>query len=227
MFRDTKLIIFDLDGTLIDSVPDLAAAVNATLKHLGRELFGSDQIRSWVGNGAATLIRRALSASAQIDPNLDPHVADAALEYFLDYYRKHLCDHTLVYEGVHSTLLQLQKEGFKMGIVTNKPDAFVAPILKTLELEPYFALSLGADALSRQKPDPLPLRHLCEHFDVGVDQAVMVGDSKNDILAAKAAKMPSIAVSYGYNYEEPISVHQPDQIIAHFGSLYDLLVRRR
>ena len=218
-FENKELILFDFDGTLIDSVPDLVSAINEMQTALRREHFEEDVVRSWVGNGAQTLVKRALSGSVNIDESIDTAFFEKALEIFLRAYKEHACVKTRTYPNVHTTLQKLKERGYKMAIVTNKPHTFVAPILKGLELEEYFSLYLGGDSLEKKKPHPEPLLHICRKLGVDVLNAVMVGDSKNDILAANAANMQSIAVSYGYNYGEDISLHHPSIVVDDFADI--------
>jgi len=220
---DKSLIIFDLDGTLVDSVPDLAVAVNRMLEALGRHGFDEETIRYWVGNGAQVLVRRALSGSAEIDPGLDEGLFERALKIFLDFYGRHLCVYTRTYDHVPDTLHALKERGYTLAVVTNKPMAFVPPLLEGVHLAGYFSFLLGGDSLERKKPDPLPLEHLCKALDTPIGSAVMVGDSKNDILAAKACGMEAIAVTYGYNYGEDIGVYHPDIVLDDFGALLKYL----
>ena len=221
-FENKKLLIFDLDGTLINSALDLALAVNYMLETLEREIFSEDIIHGWVGNGALTLVKRALSGSRTVDENLDEAYVQKALKIFLDYYEKNLCNATVPYPHVLSTLKTL-KEKYTLAIVTNKPFAFVSPILKGLEMDGLFELILGGDSLSEKKPHPMPLLHVCEKLDISVADAVMVGDSKNDILAANACGMDSVGVTYGYNYGEDIGVHKPSVVIDNFKDLLEYL----
>lgn len=218
-----KLIIFDLDGTLVDSAPDLAMAVNHTLRTIERLTFDHELIRSWVGNGAETLVRRALSGSSAVDDTLDKDLVSNALEIFLAFYAANLCVKTEAYMNVKSTLKSLHKLGYRLAIVTNKPFDFVEPLLKGLDLEGLFETILGGDSLEKKKPDALPLLHVCKILNVDVDDALMVGDSRNDILAAKNAKMQSIGVSYGYNYNEDISIYEPEHVVDDFEVLLTLL----
>lgn len=204
-----KLVIFDLDGTLIDSVPDLASSVNFMLKSLGREEFSEDIIRFWVGNGAEVLVKRALSGSVEINKNIDEETLKKAMKLFLNHYNENLSNKTYLYSNVKKTLEELHKRNHCLSIVTNKPYKFVKPILEKLEIIDYFPYYLGADSLDEKKPSPKPLLEVCKYFGVDKNKAVMVGDSKNDILAANNAKMDSIAVKYGYNYGEDISKHKP------------------
>lgn len=218
-----KLILFDLDGTLVDSVPDLALALNAMLKSLGRESFSVETIRSWVGNGAQTLVKRGLSGSSEIDENLDEALFEKALAIFLKSYATFLCVETVTYPHVVSTLQSLKTQGFRLALVTNKPFDFIQPLLEGLGMKDMFELCLGGDSLKKKKPDPEPLLYICENLGVSVEDSVIVGDSKNDILAAHSAKMQSIAVTYGYNYGEDISVHSPDYVVDDFAEILSLL----
>jgi len=215
-FQNKELILFDLDGTLIDSVPDLAYSVNETLKVLKKDIFDTSIIRTWVGNGAATLINRALSSSVTIKNTLDENLKKEALEIFLHIYSKNLCVNTIMFDGVKATLESLKKQGYTLAIVTNKPFDFVEPILKTLGIDELFSFVLGGDSLEVKKPNPAPLLFVCEKLGFSVESSIMIGDSKNDILAANNCKMHSIALTYGYNYDEDISVHNPSLVYDKF-----------
>jgi len=220
--ENKKLLIFDLDGTLINSALDLALAVNYMLETLERDIFSEEIIHGWVGNGALTLVKRALSGSRTVDENLDDKYVEKSLKIFLNYYEKNLCNATVPYPHVISTL-KILKEKYTLAIVTNKPFAFVSPILKGLEMDGLFALILGGDSLDEKKPHPMPLLHVCDKLNVLVDASVMVGDSKNDILAANACGMDSVGVTYGYNYGEDIGVHKPSVVIDNFNKILEYL----
>ncbi len=209
-FTGKKAVLFDLDGTLIDSAPDLALAINHMLTSIGREEISPTIIRSWVGNGASILVQRGLSGETEIDKNLDPELLEKSLAIFLDFYAKNLCVDTVTYPHVRASLKILKAKGYQLAIVTNKPYDFIQPILDGLDLNGLFELLVGGDTLEKRKPDPLPLHYACEKLGVTVEQCVMVGDSKNDVLAANAANMQSIGLSYGYNYGEDINEHNPD-----------------
>ncbi len=218
-FTHKKLFIFDLDGTLIDSSPDLALAINHMLKTLNRDTFSTDTIHYWVGNGAQTLVKRALSGSSTIDETIDPLLFEKALEIFLDFYAKNLAIETITYPDVKNVLTMLNGWNYRLAIVTNKPFAFVEPILKALELSDLFELVLGGDSLEEKKPHPLPLLHVCKTLGVDVKDALMLGDSKNDILAANACGMQSIGFTYGYNYGEDIAVYKPNFVFDEFADI--------
>ena len=222
-FNHKEAILFDLDGTLINSGPDLALEVNHMLKTFERDTFTEDVIHGWVGNGAQTLVNRALSGQRTIDENLDDSLASEALDIFLAFYAKNLCVATVTYPNVSSTLKALKAKGYRLAIVTNKPYEFVGPILDGLGLDGLFELILGGDSLPQKKPDPAPLLHVCKTLDIHTDHCVMVGDSKNDLLAAKASGMQSVGVTYGYNYGEEIGIYNPTFIIDDFSELLELL----
>ena len=224
-FGNKEVILFDLDGTLIDSAPDLADAVNATMERLGRKTYDESTVRGWVGNGATVLVKRALSGSREIDENLLDDVVKETLAIFMEAYRERICERTVLYPGVPGTLEALRDAGCRMAVVTNKPSPFVGPILEKLGIASLFDLILGGEDLPRKKPDPLPLLTACERMGATVDRAVMVGDSSNDILAAKGAGMQSIGVTYGYNYGEEITVCGPDAVVERFDELPRLLGR--
>ena len=215
-FKNKKLLIFDLDGTLINSALDLAKAVNYMLVKLGKETFEEETIHGWVGNGALTLVKRALLGKRELDDTLDADYVEKALNIFLDYYEANLCNATVPYPNVTQTLQTLREKGYTLAIVTNKPFKFVAPILKGLEMDGLFDEVLGGDSLAEKKPHPAPLLHVCETLGITVEASVMIGDSKNDILAANACGMDSVGVTYGYNYGEDIGVHKPTIIIDDF-----------
>jgi phosphoglycolate phosphatase len=218
-FTNKEVILFDLDGTLIDSAPDLASAVNHMLTSMSRPTFSEETIRSWVGNGAKVLVKRALSGASKVDENLDNNLVEQSLQTFLSFYKKNLCINTQLYPGVRACLKILKAREYHLVIVTNKPEEFIAPIITALELDGLFTILLGANSLPKRKPDPLPLLHVCQELNVTVEQCLMVGDSKNDILAAKAAKMDSIGLTYGYNYGEDIAVHQPEAVFNDFSDI--------
>ncbi len=217
--RNKKLLIFDLDGTLINSALDLALAVNYMLKYLGKERYEENIIHGWVGNGALTLVKRALSGKRTVDDGLNEIDVEKALKIFLDYYEANLCNATVPYSNVIQTLYALKEKGYTLSIVTNKPFIFVAPILESLKMDGLFALILGGDSLREKKPHPMPLLHVCETLGVSIESSVMIGDSKNDIQAANACGMDSVGVTYGYNYGEDIAVHKPSTIIDDFSEL--------
>ena len=180
-------------------------------------------MRNWVGNGALALISRGLSGSKEIDPNLPQALVDQALAAFLEFYAAGVCKQTVLYPEVKETLLALKERGYRLAIITNKPEKFIEPMLEGLGLSGVFEFSLGGDSLPERKPNPLPLFTACAMMNAEIADCVMIGDSKNDILAAKAAKMDSIGVSYGYNYDEDLGIYEPNYLFDHFNELLSVL----
>lgn len=218
----TELIIFDLDGTLIDSVPDLAMATNAMLLAMGVNPASSEQVRTWVGNGSVKLVERAL---AWANLPVDNDTIERAHRQFLAAYQTHVQAHkTCEYQGVTTGLNRLKQAGLSLAIATNKPIAFVPEILDKLGWTDNFACVLGGDSLPVKKPDPTPLLQICDTLGVLPTQAVMVGDSINDIQAGKSAGMTTLALSYGYNYGEPIANSSPDGVFDDFETLVDFIL---
>ncbi len=214
------LYLFDLDGTLVDSVPDLAAAVDATLRHYHLPVAGVDAVRQWVGNGSRVLIERALQANRWCgSPSLSADAIDEVHRHFLREYEQTFCQLTQLFPGVVDTLVQLQQRGAALAVVSNKPVQFIPPLLQHLHIDSFFQLTLGGDSLPHKKPDPLPLLHCCEQLQIATANTLMVGDSIHDIVAAKAARIKVAAVDYGYNHGEPVAAGQPDFILTSFTQL--------
>jgi phosphoglycolate phosphatase len=213
-----QAILFDLDGTLADTVPDLAVAVDRMLLDLGLRPAGEARVRSWVGNGATRLLQRALhDADASAIP------IEQALSLFLKHYGYEFAVRSRLYPEVAATLRQLAARGLRLAVCTNKPAKFVRPLLAHFGIEPLFSAIVAGDDLPRKKPDPAPLRHLADQLKVSIAACLMVGDSRNDVEAARAAGMPVAAVSYGYNYGENIRDSNPDLVIDAFGDLANLI----
>ena len=215
--RDFDLVLFDLDGTLIDSAPQLALAVNRTLTELGLAEADEAVVRTWVGNGADKLIQRALDYRAA------PELFASARPLFDRHYQACLLEGLAMYDGVEQCLRRLQALGYRQGIVTNKPSHFVQPILDALGIADCFALWLGGNCVPVKKPSPEPLLHACQELGVSPARTLMVGDSENDVLAAKAAGMKVVGLTYGYNYGRPIADSRPDWVFEHFSQLDALL----
>lgn len=206
-----KMVMIDLDGTLIDTVPDLAAAANRMLADLGRKPWDEKHYRTWIGNGVPRFVKRALTGEMQAEPEAE--LNERALALFRRHYGEAVSALSRPYPGVVEALEQLTVQGYSLACITNKAEAFTLPLLKNLELGKYFKLVLSGDSLPKQKPDPLPLQHACKHFGIDAAHGVLVGDSSNDVHAARAAGMPVICVTYGYNHGHDIRQSLPDAVV--------------
>lgn len=211
-----RAIFFDLDGTLVDSVPDLADAIDGMLHELGFKPAGEARVRLWVGNGARKLVQRALLDAEGIPEfALEKSRWDIAHRLFLHFYGRSAAHKTRVYPQVKETLAYFQSQGVRMAIITNKPQQFTPHLLEALGLADFFELVICGDTLPVQKPDPEAIFHAMEILQLNPADCLMVGDSKNDISAANAAGIRSVCVSYGYNHGEdtqalPATVHITD-----------------
>ena len=223
---DKQLLIFDFDGTLIDSVPDLADATNAMLTTLGKETYALDAIRNWVGNGSRMLVERALVGKIEVlEGELTKEEADHAEQVFFDAYKNISGSKTVAYPDVDSGLKKLQAAGYILALVTNKPILFVPKILQSFGWQDLFSEVLGGDSLPLKKPDPAPLLHVCQMLNITPEQAVMTGDSRNDILAGQHANMDTLGLSYGYNYGQDIRELNPTVAFDDFAALVDYLLK--
>ena len=205
-----RLVMFDLDGTLVDSVPDLAAAVDQVLALRGRPPAGVAKVKDWVGNGALVLVRRALADGID-HAQVDEAEAQAALADFMQAYSGgHAA--TTVYAGVPKLLGWLRERGVLLSVITNKPERFVAPLLEEKGLG-EFDWIIGGDTLPVKKPDPAGLLQVMTTAGATAQQSLFVGDSRNDVLAARAADVRVVAVSYGYNHGRPVALENPDLLV--------------
>ncbi len=203
-----QLVMFDLDGTLIDSVPDLADAIDKMLVQLDRLPVGEERVRAWVGNGQWALVEQALDYAAPDSVPWPPVALADAVPLFRHHYAN--ChEKTKVYPGVVPFLSWLHQSGVKMAVVTNKPIDFVPAILSRLGLQKFFTEVIGGECLAEKKPHPLPLLDCLGRFGLKPDAALMVGDSANDLIAAQRAGVASVAVSYGYAHSVDLSVYTP------------------
>ncbi len=203
-FAAIRLLIFDLDGTLIDSRLDLVYSVNATLEHLGRAPLPHEIIESYVGNGVAALVHRALG------PGVTDEQIQHAQEFFLAYYREHMLDNTVLYPGVREALDELR--GRDMAVLTNKPVRFSEDILKGLDAARYFRFIYGGNSFSCKKPDPVGVQTLLRDFGASTGETMMVGDSAVDVRTARNAGVWSCGVTYGLGLES-MGADPPDLML--------------
>lgn len=201
-----KAVMIDLDGTLLDTAPDLATAANMMLKELGKAELPLETIQSYIGKGIEKLVKRSLTGNLDGEPDAD--LLRRAMPLYERSYEKTLYVDTRPYPGVHEGLDALREGGFRLACVTNKAEAFTLPLLRAAELLDYFDIVVSGDSLPKKKPDPMPLLHACERFEIKPHEMLLLGDSLNDAQAARAAGCHVFCVPYGYN--EGRDVHELD-----------------
>ena len=211
-------IIFDLDGTLVDTVPDLAVAVDRTLVDLGRTAAGEARARDWLGNGASKLVERALQF-AGMDVM---HEHERALAIFMQHFGEEFTSRSRLFHGVLEALPALVAQGCRLAVCSNRPSHLIKPLLDHLHIGKFFSAWVGGDDLPVKKPDPAPLWHTARMLALPPTQCLVVGDSINDVEAARSAGMAVAAVHYGYNYGHDIRSSHPDFVI---GSILELVCR--
>jgi phosphoglycolate phosphatase len=204
---DIKLLIFDLDGTLIDSRTDLANSVNGMLRHFGRKELPLDVIATYIGDGAPMLVRRALG-----DPT-DEHFLNEAIQFFLAYYREHKLDTTTVYTGVAQALAAM-KDGRTMAVLSNKPVNPSRALVDALGLGGFFQQVYGGNSFPTKKPDPMGALALLREFDVDAGEAMIIGDSSNDVLTGRNCGMWTCGCTYGFS-PETLAQAPPDVLVDH------------
>ena len=209
-----ELLIFDLDGTLVDSELDLAISVNAVLEQMGKEQLSTEQIASYVGQGVTVLVNRALGAGASEQD------VERGVEMFLEFYREHMLDHTLPYPGVKEALDGLRS--LKMAVLTNKPVRFSRDMLAGLGLAPYFMQVYGGNSFENKKPDPVGVLKLMSEAGVPPSRTLMIGDSISDVLAGRNASVWTCGVSYGFG-APTLREAVPDLMISDLRELPPLL----
>jgi phosphoglycolate phosphatase len=220
-FKEKELIIFDLDGTLINSIPDIVLAINKMLSNYNALPLTEQQVEPLVGNGAKLLVKRSLMLSMNTQDVSNELFEEAFTNYFAAY-RDAVCEKTYLYPDVLETLPYLYEKGYKMVICSNKPFSFMEPILEKLAIKQYFKYWIGEDSLPEKKPSAAPLLHVAHEMETSIEKCIMVGDSKNDILAAHNAGVASIGLTYGYNYNENIADYNPTIVVDRFAELKKL-----
>ena len=219
--RQPKMVLIDVDGTLVDSVPDLAFCVDEMMQQLDMPIRGEARVREWVGNGVERLVRRALIGQLEGEP--DESLFEKAYPIFMTLYAENTSKRSLLYPGVEEGLAWLQQAGYKLGCVTNKAAQFTEPLLRDLGIYDVFGIVISGDTLARKKPDPLPLLHAAEFFGVSPAEALMIGDSVSDVKAARAAGFQILCMSYGYNHGVDIREARPDVVIDSMAELAGVL----
>jgi phosphoglycolate phosphatase len=216
-----KVVMLDLDGTLLDTAPQIAEAANRMLVALGKPMLPLAQITSYIGEGVQTLIKRCLTGLRDGEP--DAELFAQAQVLYHDFYASNATQ-SQPFAGVVEGLQALKKQGLLLACVTNKPEKFTLPLLQKSGLADFFEIVVSGDSLAKKKPDPIQLHHICAKLNVLEAEAMLVGDSNTDILAAQAAGCFIVTVPYGYNQGLAIDATQVDACIARLTELPALLL---
>jgi phosphoglycolate phosphatase len=217
-----KAVAVDLDGTLLDTLPDIAEAADRMLRDLGRPAAGSHIVRGYIGRGIPTLVKRLLTGALDAEP--DSILFARALPLFEQHYRQTFDRRSRPFPGAVEGLERMRAAGLKLACVTNKAQAFTLPLLASTAVDRYFELVVSGDSLPRKKPDPLPLLHIAQHFGVAPARLLLIGDSDNDTEAARAAGCPVLCVSYGYKGSGQVRDLDCDAIVASLIEAAELIV---
>ncbi len=221
--KKPDLVLFDLDGTLVDSLPDLAFSMDSMLEQLGMLPRGIDMAREWVGNGAEKLVKRALTGEMDGEP--EASLFHRAFALFSEIYVANTSNRSRIYPGVRECLDYLKANNCQIACVTNKRARFTEPLLRALGLYSEFSIIISGDTLPRKKPDPMPLLHAAQTLNVAPQNTLMVGDSSNDVQAARAAGLPVLAVRYGYNHGKDIEDSKPDMVVDSLAEMQHLFTQ--
>ncbi|WP_374403470.1 phosphoglycolate phosphatase [Niveibacterium sp.] len=219
---DVDVVLFDLDGTLLDTIPDLHEAARRMLEELGEPVRSIDEVTRFVGRGIPNLVERCLTDGRA--PR-DAATIEAAVAVFRRHYGVVNGHSTRIYEGVAETLAALQAQGIRMACITNKAGAFTLPLLDHMGLARFFGCVVSGDTLPVKKPDPAPLLHACDALGVSPTRALMVGDSANDALAAQSAGIPVLLMTYGYSEGRAVDTIECDGLVSAFPGLLRLIGR--
>ncbi|MCK3655316.1 phosphoglycolate phosphatase [Pasteurellaceae bacterium Macca] len=217
-----KLIGFDLDGTLVNSLPDLALSLNSAFAEVGLPQAPEELVLTWIGNGADVLFAKGLAWTGKSETFSEEEIQHLK-KRFGHFYGENVCTISKLYPNVKDTLEALHAQGYLLAVVTNKPTKHVQPVLKAFGLEHLFVEALGGQSLPAIKPHPAPLYYLCGKFGLYPNEILFVGDSKNDILAAQQAGCASVGLTYGYNYNIPIEESNPDYVCQDFGEILNIV----
>lgn len=215
-------ILLDLDGTLLHTAPDLAEAANRMLRDLERPPVSQTLLMSYIGNGISWLVKRALTGDMHAEP--DTALYDRALPIFEKHYTE-LALQSKPFQGVVEGLDAMKAAGYRLGCITNKVAFFTEPLLRAAGLDAYFEIVLSGDSLPEKKPHPMPLLHAAKFFGVAPEQVLLIGDSLNDVVAARAAGCPVFCVPYGYNHGEPVEGLDLDAVIPALPDALKLITR--
>ncbi len=222
MTQQFKLIGFDLDGTLVNSLPDLALSLNSAFAEVGLPQAPEELVLTWIGNGSDVLFAKGMEWTGKADEFSQEELAQIKRRFGY-FYGENVCNISKLYPNVKETLEALKAQGYILVVVTNKPTKHVLPVLQAFKIDHLFSEALGGQSLPQIKPHPAPLYYLCGKFGLYPHEMLFVGDSKNDILAAKAAGCKSVGLTYGYNYNIPISESEPDYVCEDFAEILKIV----
>ncbi|MWP98958.1 phosphoglycolate phosphatase [Glaesserella parasuis] len=222
MTKQFKLIGFDLDGTLVNSLPDLALSLNSAFAEVCLPQASEELVLTWIGNGADVLFAKGMEWTGKADEFSQDELAQIKRRFGY-FYGENVCNISKLYPNVKDTLEALKAQGYILAVVTNKPTKHILPVLQAFKIDHLFSEALGGQSLPQIKPHPAPLYYLCGKFGLYPHEMLFVGDSKNDILAAKAAGCKSVGLTYGYNYNIPISESEPDYVCEDFAEILKVI----
>ena len=206
-----KAVVIDLDGTLLDTAPDLARAAELMMAELGLPAVPVETVKTYIGNGVSRLVKRVLTGDMDAEP--DAALFDKAIAIYQRHYGEHVADLSRPFPGVVEGLKAMKEAGYRLACITNKAEQFTVPLLLATHLHGYFELILSGDTLPKRKPDPLPLLHACERFGIQPNELLLIGDSLNDTQAARAAGSHVFCVPYGYNRGRPVTELDLDAVV--------------
>ncbi len=215
-----KIIGFDLDGTLVNTLPDLTLVVNSMFLEHGLPTTTQEKVLSWIGKGADIFFQNAIAYTGKI---FDAATLTKMRMSFDHYYATYVCEESVLYPNVKSTLEALKAQGFTLVVITNKPTKLVEPVLTAFGIFDLFSDYLGGQSLPKIKPFPDPMLHICEKYGIQPSEMLFVGDSENDVIAAKAAGCDVVGLTYGYNYNVPIADSAPTFVAEDFAEVLDIV----
>ncbi len=216
-----EALIFDLDGTLVDTAPDLTAATNHALSLIGRRAMSMTEVRHMVGHGVRALIERGVAATGD---GVDEATIKMMHSACLDYYSDHIADDSVIFDGLLDVLHKARDAKLKLGVCTNKVEHLSHKLLAELKLADYFGAVVGGDTLPIMKPDPAPYREVARRLGVDVAHTIMFGDSETDIRTAQNAGVPVVAVTFGYT-PQPVETYYPTHVISNYDQAWDIIAK--
>ena len=211
-----KVIGFDLDGTLVNTLPDLTLVANGMFSEHGLPTTTQETVLSWIGKGADIFFQNAVASTGKV---FDAVQLSQMRASFDKYYATYVCEKSELYPNVKSTLVALKEKGYTLVVITNKPTHLVEPVLTAFGIFELFSATLGGQSLPKIKPHPDPMFFICQQFNIAPHEMLFVGDSENDVIASKAAGCDVVGLTYGYNYNVPIAKAEPTFVADDFAEV--------